>query len=103
MVLLNNFVLLVDNLKQHVKLDQMDIICHVVECSITVSVLQKKGIHLQDKSGNEDDRGDISEEISSVFERLSESVANVIKWKPRYRDKDTRWHQELQVSKCMWN
>ena len=99
MVLLNNFVLLVENLKQHVKLDQIEIICHVVECSITVAHV------LQNNSDNEDDRGDISEEMSSVFERLSESVANVIKWKPRYRheDKDARWRQELQVSKCMRN
>ena len=105
MVLLNNFILLVDNLKEHVKLDQIEIICNLVECSVTVAALQKKEIHLQDESGNEDDRGDIPEELSSVFERLSESVANVIKWKPRYRcenKKDAQWHQELQVSNCRY-
>lgn len=98
MVFLNNFVLLVENLK-HVKLDDIEVICNMVKCSVTVAVLQKKGIDLQDESGNKDDLGNIPDEMSSVFEKLSESVANFIKWKYRYEyKKDARWQQELQVS-----
>ena len=88
MVLLDNFVLLVANLK-HLELGQVEVICHVVECSITTW----KAMYLQVESGHEDDLSNISSEISSVFERLSSSVANFVEWKPRYR-----WENKLQVN-----
>lgn len=100
MVLLDNFVLLVENLKQHPELNQVEVICRVVECSITIVVLQRKANDRQDESANEDDLGDNPDEMSAVFERLSESVANYVKWKPRFRwqNKDAPSQQELHVS-----
>ena len=99
MVLLDNFVLLVENLKHHLDLDQVEVICRVVECSITIVVLQRKANDLQDESAHKEDLGNSPEEMS-VFERLSESVANYVGWKPRSRwqNKDAYSRQELHVS-----
>ena len=100
MVLLDNFVLLVENLKHHLDLNQVEVICRAVECSITIVVLQRKANDLQDESAHEDDLGNSPEEMSAVFESLSESVANYVGWKPRSRwqNRDASSQQELLVS-----
>ena len=100
MVLLNNFEFLVENLKQHIKLDQVQLLCVVVECFINAVVLQQKGIEIQDEFGDEKDLDDISVRMSSLFENLSRSLASFIERKtPHFFGYNwhARWQQEMQV------
>ena len=112
MVLLNNFVVLVENVKQHLKINEVDVLCHLVECLITGIVLQMKGIGLQDESGNENSShdcismpfeslDDIPKEMSSLHKKQSESVDKFLNINLRsYLEysTDMEWHQELLVS-----
>ena len=113
MVLLNNFVVLVENVKQHLRLGEVDVLCHLVECLITGIVLQKKGIDLQDKSENRNGADDsISEpwestddfpkEMISLHEKQSAKVDYFLKMKLKNLEysRDAEWHQELQVNNC---
>ena len=112
MVLLNNFVVLVENVRQNLKLNQVDILCHLVDCLITGIVLQMKGIGLQDESGNGssshdsismpfESLGDIPKEMSSLCKKQSELVDKFLTKNLRSPLKYSRkeeWDEELQVS-----
>ena len=100
MVLLNNIEFLVENLNQHLKLDQVQLLCVVVECFIKAVVLQQKGIEIQDEFGGEKDLDDISVRMSSLFENLSRSLASFIERKTHHffgYNWHARWQQEMQV------
>ncbi|CAB4038281.1 Hypothetical predicted protein, partial [Paramuricea clavata] len=112
LVLLNNLVLLVQNVKQHLRLNQVKILCRLVECLITTIVLQKKGIDLQDEPSvleNENDRDknlstsfqltDIPKEMSSHLQSQKAFVEGFIDARLSLGleySKDTEWDQELQ-------
>ncbi len=55
LVLLTNFLRLVQNVKQHLKLNQVEVLCCLVECLISAIVIQKKGIDLQSECENDPD------------------------------------------------
>lgn len=111
LVLLNNLVYLVKDVKQHLKLYQVEVLCRLVECLITIIVLQKKGIDNEDESGNENESdenlstpfqlADIPNEVSSLFEKQCEFVENFVNTKlPSFLENSdvTDWKRELQVS-----
>ena len=115
MVLLNNFVFLVENVKQHLKLNQVDVLCHLVECLITGIVLQKKGIDLQDESENRngaddsvteasESTDDFPKEMIALQEKQSEKVDYFFERKLINKILEyssiAEWRQELQVSNC---
>ena len=114
MILLENFVFLVDTVKQNLKLNEVDILCRLVECLITGILLQKKGIDPQDKSRDSNNGADDSitefseptddfpEEMLSLQKKQSKKVSSFIDNKLKYREnsRDEEWHQELQVSNC---
>ena len=113
MVLLKNFVFLVENVKQHLKLNQVDVLCHLVECLLTGIVLQKKGIDLQDESENRngadesvtelsESTDDFPKEMITLQEKQSEKVDYFIRanLKILKYSSDAEWRQELQVSNC---
>ena len=102
-------------MKQHLKLNQVDVFCHLVECSITGIVLQKKGIDLQDESENRNGPEDsismpfestdgIPKEMLLSLKKQSGLVDNFINRKlySLYleRSTDAEWFKELQVSNC---
>ncbi len=106
---------LVQTVKQHLKLNQVEVLCRLVECLITAIVLQKKGIDLQDESaalGNENDRNDnlstsfklkdIPKEMSSLLKDQSGFVHKFMSDRLLWLEKITfeEWDQELQVSNC---
>ena len=110
MVLLNNFVVLGENMKHHLKLNHVHVLCHLVECLIAGIVLQKKGIDLQDESetGNEphdsmsvpfESINDIPKEMFLLFKKQITLVDNFISWKLNYLHDSSvaEWHKELQV------
>ena len=110
LVLLKNLVYLVMDVKQHLKLNQVEVLCRLVECLITIIVLQKKGIDLEDEFANENGSdenlstplqlADIPNEMSSLFEKQCEFVENFINTKLSsfLENSDvTDWNQELQV------
>ena len=112
MVLLNNFVFLVENVKQYLKLNEVDVLCHLVECLTTVIVLQMKGIDFQDGSRNENSShdsismpfqsvDDIPKEMSFLRNKQHELVDKFLTKNLRYFLKDSsdvEWQEELQVS-----
>ena len=113
MVLLNNLVVLVENVKQHLKLNQVHVLCHLVECLISGIVLQKKGIDLQDESETEnkshdgistpfESTNDIPKEMLALFKKQSGLVDNFINGKLYYLEYSAvaEWHKELQVGIC---
>ena len=113
MVLLKNFVFLVENVKQHLKLNQVDVLCHLVECLLTGIVLQKKGIDLQDESENRngadesvtelsESTDDFPKEMITLQEKQSEKVDYFIRANLKILEysSDAEWRQELQVSNC---
>ena len=105
-------MVLVENVKQNLKLNQVDILCHLVECLITGIVLQMKGIGFQDESRNGNSShdsismpfeslDDIPKEMSSLRKKQSELVDKFLTQNLRYFLKDSsknEWHVELQVS-----
>ena len=100
MVLLNNLVFLAQILKNYLELNQIEVLCHLMECSITAIVPQKRGIDIQEESGNVDDLDDLPEEMSSVIKRLSDSVASFVECKLSQsleNSTEARWHKEVQV------
>ena len=99
-VLLNNLVLLAEILKNYLQLNEVEVLCRLMECLITAIVLQKKETNVKDESGNEDDLDDLPEEVSSAFKRLSECVAKFVERKlsqPLEYSTDEKWKKELQV------
>lgn len=114
MVLLNNLVAVVENVKQCLKLNQVDVLCHLVECFITSIVLQMKGNDLQDECGNKNSAHDrnsmlsfeptngIPKQMSSLRKKQNVFV-NVFLITNLSSNlegsRDAEWHQELQVSK----
>ena len=114
LVLLNNLVYLVQTEKQNLKLNQVEVLCRLVECLITAIVLQKKGIDLQDESaalGNENDRNDnlstsfklkdIPKEMSSLLKEQRGFVHNFMLDKLPLGLENitfTDWDRELLVS-----
>ena len=100
MVLLDNLVLLAALLKNYLKLDQVEVLCHLMECLATAIVRQKKGIDFQHKSSNDEDFDDLSEEMSTVFKNLDESVACFVERnlsESLENSTDEQWYEELQV------
>ena len=113
MILLNNFAVLVENVKQHLKLNQVHVLCHLVECLITGIVLQKKGIDLQDESETEskshdgiytpfESTNDIPKEMLALLKKQSGLVDNFITRKLNNLEYSAvaEWHKELQVGNC---
>ena len=107
LVLLDNLMYLVYDVKQHLKLGQVEVLCRLVECSISTIVLQKKGIDLQDDPAalqHEIDPNlftpiqltEIPEEMSSLLRKQCLYVDGFIDMRLPVHIKD----QELQVSDC---
>ena len=100
-------------MKQHLKLNQVDVLCHLVECLVTGIVLQKKGIDLQDESENRnganesvtepsESTDDFPKEMITLQEKQSEKVDYFIRANLKILEysSDAEWRQELQVSNC---
>ena len=113
MALLNNLVYLVQNVKQHLKLNQVELLCRLVECLITAIVLQKQGIDLDDEPGNEKNFDkthssfqlqEIPKEMFSLLKKQLGFVEDFIQDRLSVHLNDyrnvTEWDQELQVSNC---
>ena len=101
MLLLDNLVSLAELLKYYIKLDQVDVLCHLMECLATAILRQKKGIDFQHKSSNDEDFDDLPKQMSTVFKELDESVASFVDrnlLKPLEYITDKQWHEELQVT-----
>jgi hypothetical protein len=101
--------------KQHLKINQVEVLCRLVECLITVVVLQKKGIDVQDKSAmlaNESSReengitpfefDDIPKKMSSLLQKQRDYVDGFIDVQFRRINVEkcitSQWEQELCVS-----
>lgn len=100
MPLLDNLVSLAKLLKYYLKLDQVEVLCHLVECLATAIERQKKEIDFQDKSSNDNDFDDLPEKMSTLFKELDESVASFVEsnlFKSLEYSTDEQWHEELQV------
>ena len=99
---------LVQNVKQHLKINQVQVLCRLVECLITVIVLQKKGIDLQDKSVVENENNpknsssfkleEIPGKMSHLLRKQRGLVDNFIDTKLTATIKNTNWDQVLCVS-----
>lgn len=113
MVLLDNFVVLVENVKQHLKLNEVHVLCHLVECLIAGIVLQKNGIDLQDESETEnrphdsistpfESTNDIPKEMLTLLKKQNGLVDNFMNTRLSYLEYSTvaDWHKELQVGNC---
>ena len=116
LVLLHNLVSLVQNVKQHLKLNQVEILCRLVECLITTIVLQKKGIDFPDEPVVLEHEHDREVHLSTSFQLtdIPKEMASFLKKQSGFVDdflgrrlpgnltncKDTEWNQELQVSNC---
>jgi hypothetical protein len=115
LVLLNNLVLLVQNVKQHLRLNQVKILCRLVECLITTIVLQKKGIDLQDEPTVLENENDPDKNLSTSFQLtdISKEMSSHLQAQKAFVEgfmhdatlslgleysKDAEWNQELQVS-----
>ena len=102
-------------MKQYLKLNQVGILCRLVECLTTTIVLQKKGIdfeHERAALGNENEPDenlstsfhltDIPNEMSSSLKTQVKLVDDFIdarlhrRRSPEYSDA-TEWEEELQV------
>ncbi len=117
LALLNNLVHLVHNVKQHLKLDQVELLCRLLECSTTAIVLQKNGIDCQEEYAileheNESDENlctsyqltDIPTEMLRFFRKQEELVESFISVKLPLSleySKVAEWNQELQVNSCV--
>ena len=100
MVLLDNLGFLAEILKCYLKLDQVEVLCHLMECLVTAIVRQIKGIAVEDESSNEVDLDNLPKEISTVFKKLDGCVAGFVEKKAFQSleySTDERWHRELQV------
>ena len=105
---------LVQYVKQHLELRQVQVLCHLVECLITAIILQKNGIDLQDESavlGSEIDPDenlstsfqftDIPHEMLSLFKNQCGLVEKFFETKLPVHlgySRITPWNEELQVS-----
>ena len=117
LVLLNNLVYLVQNVKQYLKIHQVQVFCRLVECLISGIVLQKEGIDYQDQSTilknsreiNPNEKTpanfelkDIPKEMSSLLKKQCGFVDDFIATKLRgcsIRNCSTsEWDRELCVS-----
>ena len=111
LVLLNNLVELVRIVKQHLKINQVQVLCRLVECLITVIVLQKKEIDVQDKSVVENENSqdeenltsftlkEIPNEMSGLLRKQRDFVDDFINKKVIASMKNTsKWDQEFLVS-----
>ena len=92
MVLLDTLARLAENMKRHVKLNQVGIFCRVMECLITAIDLQKKGIDLENKFAALEHEKDPDENQLALVESFMMSKLN------SYHLVD--WNLELQVSIC---
>ena len=100
MVLLDNLGLLAEILNGYLKLHQVEVLCHLVECLVTAMVLQIKGIDVEDESSNEVDLDNLPKQMSTVFKKLDGSVAGFVEKKlfqSLEHSTDEQWHMELQV------
>ncbi|CAB4044068.1 Hypothetical predicted protein, partial [Paramuricea clavata] len=108
LVLLNNLVYLVENVKQHLKLSDVEVLCRLFECLITAMVLQKNGIDLQEESAVEDpDKNlstpfqlkDIPDKMLSIVQKQFRLVEGFIDTRLAVRPVEynnvTTWNQEL--------
>ena len=100
MVLLDNLGLLGEILKDCLKLEQVEVLCHLMECLVTAIVRQIKGIDVEDESSNEVDLDNLPKEMSTVFKKLDGCVAGFVEKKlfqSLEHSPDEQWHRELQV------
>jgi hypothetical protein len=109
-------VLLVQNVKQHLKLNQVKVLCRLVECLITTIVLQKKGIDFPDEPVVLEHEHDRDAHLSTSFQLTDIPKEMASHWKKQSGFVDdflgkrlpinltycngTEWDQELQVSTC---
>jgi hypothetical protein len=116
LVLINNLVYLVQNMKQHLKIDQVQVLCRLVECLTTVIVLQTKGIDIQDKSEELATEINPDKEISTTFDAkdIPEEMSSLLKKQCGFVDafvsskihgsiqscSNSEWDKELFVSYC---
>ena len=111
MVLLDNLIFLVRNVKPWLDLHEVVVLCRLVECLITAIVLQKNGIDFQDKSATENTQKnnsipfELKEIPKELLSRLNDQrryVKEFIKGKVAFHDAKyitrTQWSKELQVS-----
>ena len=111
LVLLNNLKYLVYNLKSYLKLDGVEILCRLVECSITVIILQKSGSYLQDEFEQDHSEEkppvyfqltDIPDKVLSLYKDLYGHVTAFVETKLPVRSleycNNHEWDKELQVS-----
>ena len=113
-VLLDSLLHLAKNVKQHLKLNQVELVCRLVECLVTVIVLHKKGTDLQEestvlKNESSSDRSlstsfkleDVSNEMSLFWKKQFQLVEDFMVSKLSYSLEYTKfneWCLELQVS-----
>lgn len=110
LVLLENFVVIMKNLKQYLKFNGVALLCRLAECSITLISLQMKGMHIPD--GSEESAfpepfalTDIPEKMSSLWKEQCEFVYKFLDDKLSGMVKQgsgdcAKWGKELQVSNC---
>ena len=97
-------------MKQHLKLNQVRVLCRLVECLTTTIVLHKKGIDFENESDSQADSSeklsvcwklaDIPPKMLMHFNVQCGSVEDFIKGKLRDLEysSETEWDEELQVS-----
>jgi hypothetical protein len=115
LILLSNLVHLGLNVKYHLELGQVEVLCRLVECLITAIDLQKKGIDIEHKSAVLKHENDADENLSTPYQLtdipemsqfFKEQFASVedfmntrLSVSLQYNGA-TEWNQELQVSDC---
>ena len=110
MVLLDNLVFLVQNIRQHLKFNEIGVLCRLVECLTTTIVLQKKGIDYEDEPNAQPDPSeklsiscklaDIPSKMLYHFNEQCGYVEYFIRSNLRELEysNDRAWDEELQVS-----
>ena len=114
MILLKNLGYLVDILKWNLHISEIEVLCRLVECSVTLIALRREEMGFKEEStpsafnDGPDTRqlcqwDEIPEEVSSLFTKQCESVKEFMKIKlPAIIgcNQEIPWHQELQVGSC---
>ncbi|CAB4041147.1 Hypothetical predicted protein, partial [Paramuricea clavata] len=113
LILLNNLVRVVGNVKQHLQLSQVEVLCRLVECLVTAIDLQKKGIDLDNKSALLEHENDPDENLSTPYQ-LTDIPKMLEFYKEQYalvynfmnaklstiyleNCRDNEWNEELQA------
>lgn len=103
-------------MKQHLKLNQVAILCRLVECSTTTIVLQKKGIDFEHEPAALGNENESDENLSTYFQLtdIANGMSSVLKTQVKLVDDfidarllrrrsleysdATEWEEEIQVS-----